>query len=452
MLKGAPLFDDQSNIYLATVDMVYKFSPAGEILWQYWPSVQVPRWNGMTNSPSLHRGAVFGTTVNGYAWSASMETGKELWLRKVYEGLPDKPQNAVGGDTGNIDVHDGVFVSAGEIWKKDVVAGNVRVTALNSTDGALLWDFKVDSGIWNFAAHFQPAGSHGAEEATVLFQDVRGAVYRLGLHSGKLIWKSEGGSERCWTDGSMNVGPNGLAYSVTVDGDPYRGSSGPDQPGFIFATNLSTGGLAWKAAVSRPPNSMPVLMPSEHRGGKLSLVLPIGQQAGDPPGWRDMLTSWDFNDRTTSNWRAWFMHKLSLLLGDRSLDWLWTYLRPLPNDIVSLDAETGQMNWRWQGPVYRRPAAAGDEEGLLDRIQERKMFACLPCPWGFPAADAAGTLYVGNQDGKLYALRESGTEGGLDVVSAYDMEACFLCGSGGVTFAPGLMAVGTCDTLFVFKT
>ena len=78
---------------------------------------------------------------------------------------------------------------------------------------------------------------------------------------------------------------------------------------------------------------------------------------------------------------------------------------------------------------------------------------CLPNGWSAPTIDAEGTVFVGHEDGNFYALRDmdgDGTIFGDDESQIYDTKAAF-AGSSSPAVAPGILAIASCDSLFVFK-
>merc|ERR1712183_869915 len=84
---------------------------------------------------------------------------------------------------------------------------------------------------------------------------------------------------------------------------------------------------------------------------------------------------------------------------------------------------------------------------------EQNQGGCVPNPWSAPTIDATGTVYIANQEGQIFALKDLNGDGQLngtrevqsyDTIRAYD-------GSEAPSIVPGLMALVSCDTLFVFK-
>ena len=117
------------------------------------------------------------------------------------------------------------------------------------------------------------------------------------------------------------------------------------------------------------------------------------------------------------------------------------------------DAETGGLRWTFHGPAQAGLYQAADAEGFATRLAHGVRGMCLPNGWSAPTIDAAGTVFVGNEEGKFFALRDldgDGVVSGQNEVAFYDTHAAF-AGSSSPALAPGTVAVASCDSLFVFK-
>jgi len=296
-------------------------------------------------------------------------------------------------DNGFVMGHEGVLVVAGGAY----LEFNPFVSGVNASDGTEIWRFRTDAPIWNFAASFP-------DDGTLVFQDLEGRAYRTRLREGTLIWKA-GGVPGTWTDGTATLGANGVVYAVAVHA--AYGQARAETPGELSAYRLSDGHLLWRIQVQFPPNNAPAVG-KLYGMSNLSVVQPLGQQV----------------------------------------------LQGAPTAVAAFDAETGKMQWRYEGPRQQGILQAGDGPGILERLLNGVRPLCLPNPWGAPVIDAAGTVYLGNQEGLFMALRDvdgNGVIDGPEEVSGYDTGACF-GGSAGPSVAPGRIAVASCDTLFVFRS
>ena len=77
----------------------------------------------------------------------------------------------------------------------------------------------------------------------------------------------------------------------------------------------------------------------------------------------------------------------------------------------------------------------------------------LPNPWSAPTIDARGTVFIGSEEGKFYALADLNGDGvisGDKEKSSYDTHACF-SGSFSPAIAPGMVVAASIDTMYVFK-
>jgi len=379
-LTYGTVLDHKLNIYLSAADAVRKFSPDGQILWEYrtLPARSM-------DSYVLWKGALYGSRSDGVVFAINIESGRLLWTTKVGHMFPE--------DNGMANVQDGILVVDSDPLTTEYQS---KVRGINATDGTLLWAFQPDKPVWNFMAYFPGDGS-------VVFQDYEGKAYRLKLQTGELIWKV-GGNPGSWTDGSMSLGPDNVVY--TVGCKLWMGLGGHWAPGNLWAYRLSDGQLLWQTQTPRPPNVAPAIG-KLYKKDTLSVVQAIGQQVNQGAG----------------------------------------------TDVYAYDAETGAVQWKFAGPAQQGPLQAGDLEGqpIRDAIVGRGL--CLPNPWSAPAIDAAGTVYVGNQDGLFFALRDvngDGTVEGPDEVSSFDTKAAF-AGSAGPSLGPGMVVAASCDSLFVFR-
>jgi len=301
----------------------------------------------------------------------------------------------INHDNGFVSAHEGVVLAASNASYLNPRNGNGLVQAVNATDGSPMWSYKTPVPIWNFMASFPGDG-------TVLYQDWEGRAYRHNLRSGELIWKA-GGQGGSWTDGTPLLGPNGIFYTVQafLDRPPSHSA------GFIEAHRLDDGTLLWQAEVPMPPNNAPALGRLAGHSS-LSLVQPGGYQGtqGGPTG-------------------------------------IWAY-----------DAQTGAKQWSFIGPSQKKPDQAANKEGIFQRVLNGATTGYVTNPWSAAIIDSQGTVYAGHEDGLFFAISDKNGDGivhGADEVSTFDTGAAFV-GSSSPAIAPGMLAVASCDTLFVFKT
>mmetsp|Transcript_14104 Transcript_14104/g.40305 ORF Transcript_14104/g.40305 Transcript_14104/m.40305 type:complete len:476 (-) Transcript_14104:123-1550(-) len=380
--------DDKKNIYLTVADGMHKFSPDGKLIWTH-----SRRKDSETihQACSLWNGQVFCMSAKGRAFSFSMETGNSIWSTDVFRDGD--------GNYGHVGVHDGVVLVAGE------TSGNLKravpsccgtaphkLSGLNATNGRVLWTYEPDVPMWASNPSF-------ADDGTFIFQNLEGTVHRSRLRDGSLVWKA-GGEPGTWTDGSATLGPNGIIYAVS------NRQNGGEAPGYLSAYALGDGQLLWKRSVPKPPNQAPVVARVAGHPG-LSVVQPMGQQC----------------------------------------------MQGLHVDVRAYDAATGELRWTWEGPAQKGPMVAGDKEGIKYRMMAKIQPVTLPHPSSSPSVDADGTTYIGIETGHFLALRDSDGDGrvaGDQEVSVFETGAAFV-GSAAAAVAPGLLAIGSLNQLFVWK-
>eukprot|EP00930_Biecheleria_cincta_P097458 TRINITY_DN89171_c0_g1_i1.p1 TRINITY_DN89171_c0_g1~~TRINITY_DN89171_c0_g1_i1.p1 ORF type:complete len:499 (+),score=46.89 TRINITY_DN89171_c0_g1_i1:100-1497(+) len=379
--------DHVNNIYLTTDTSMWKLSPSGEVIWNFTPN---PRAT-IFSASSLLDGRVHFTTLDGRMWAVSMETGKELWSKKICK--------EINQDNGFVSAHDGVVIAATDASDATATGrpglANKVVRAVKAEDGSPLWAFKPEMPIWNFLALFP-------DDGTVLYQDWEGKAYRHHLRNGSLIW-SAGGHPGTWTDGSPLVA-DGVAYLVSANVSAPKDSP---EAGHLAARRISDGSLLWEVGVPMPPNNAPSIGRLAGHGGLLVM---------QPGGWQGEF------------------------LG--------------PTGIFGFDAHTGKQKLHFRGPAQSGPMQAGALEGWNERTRAGASPSYITNPWSAPSIDKDGTLYVGHENGIIYALRDTNGDGKFDgatEVSTFQTGAAFV-GSSSPAHGPGMMAIASCDTLFVFKT
>jgi len=405
-IVGGPLLDHEKNIYLSAEDGVRKFTQHGHLVWHYKPN------SSIATCPSLMDGALFGNTADGHAFALDMASGEVLWSRRVAKNI--------GGDTAYVEAHQGVVV-AGFIGGSDG-AGNKVVMGLDAANGDALWEYHPAIPVWNFMALFPG-------DDTTVFMDFAGGVHKLGLHNGTQLWHVPPKRTNTFSDGGMIIGPHGISYTCSN----FKGSGQEGQPGVLRAFRVSDGHMLFERVLPHPCNSWPAI----YNDGK-TVVVPAGAFVGMPMSMivppKDALK----------------VHDAALALGDKARQ---AFGMPnLHGTIMAFDAHSGQPQWQYEVPKYGRVDAAGDEEGVADRFFLKHRTICLPAQWGSPTAGSDGTVFVPRANGDLYAVRNAGHGNTVDSrikVSSMNLGSGFLHPA--TSFAPGLMAIANCDSLFVFK-
>eukprot|EP00413_Alexandrium_margalefii_P001577 CAMPEP_0204523412 /NCGR_PEP_ID=MMETSP0661-20131031/6825_1 /ASSEMBLY_ACC=CAM_ASM_000606 /TAXON_ID=109239 /ORGANISM="Alexandrium margalefi, Strain AMGDE01CS-322" /LENGTH=483 /DNA_ID=CAMNT_0051529111 /DNA_START=52 /DNA_END=1503 /DNA_ORIENTATION=+ len=404
-LVGAPLLDDQKNIYLTSEDGVRKFSPDGKTVW-YYATTHGP----VPTCASLWGGAVFGNTQDGWVFALDMRTGQERWA--VQKAA------AIAGDTAYVEAHDGIVVTGVD---PTPTGGAMRLLGLDAKDGSTLWEYRSDACLWNVMPVFTGDGAF-------VVMDTAGGVHKHALHNSTLHWKASPPlvSRMSISDGGVMVGPDGTSYTCSN----YQGSGQQGMHGALRAYHPQNGKLLWDRFLDLPCNSWPVVSQDGH-----SVIVPSGAFVNSPAA-ENVGLLLRFR-KTPGDMRA-----FSLSLGN---DELSTYGLPeVTAAVKAFDTRSGQPQWTTELPPYGRLSARGDEEGLPARQKLGIRTICLPAQFGSPTISRDGTVYVGRADGRLYAV-----ESGTGRYRTFDTGAGFL--HPGTSWAPGMMAVASCDGLFVWK-
>merc|ERR1719265_941037 len=124
-----------------------------------------------------------------------------------------------------------------------------------------------------------------------------------------------------------------------------------------------------------------------------------------------------------------------------------------PTGIWAYDAKSGEMQWGFIGPSQKSEHQAGEVEGETQRNASGATYTYVTNPWSAASMGSDGIVYMGHEDGLLFALRDSNNDGiveGEGEVSTFETGAAF-AGSSSPALAPGMLAVANCDTLFVFN-
>merc|ERR1712217_795583 len=114
--------------------------------------------------------------------------------------------------------------------------------------------------------------------------------------------------------------------------------------------------------------------------------------------------------------------------------------------MAAYNADTGEFRWKHTLPPWKMAIPRDMENGIPFRG-----IGCLPNPFGGPTVDAAGTVFFGYQDGKVYSIWDGNGDNviGPDEVSEYDLGGPFNWPN--AALGPGVLVMVTCHTLHVFK-
>lgn len=380
--------DDKSNIYLTCAEGLRKFSPNGDLVWEYKRGAPGYTLQGeITTSASLFDGMMYSSTTECELFAVDMATGAEVWKTKVSENC--------GGDSGFTSVDDSVVISAG-----DASTDNLKwtVKGFSAQNGSQLWSFGTEGPTWTFSPNF-------AGDGTFTFQDAEGRVYRNRVRDGGRVWVS-GGNKDSWTDGQSLLGSNGIVYAVGNRAGVTSETMDKDTHGNFCAYAFADGKQLWCAETPRPPNGVASLGAVAGHDGSVA-VLPIGRQVeqGAPT---DVIA---YDARTGRQ--------------------VWIFDGPTQQGIYQRAEVEGYLERKaagvramtlphpWSAPTIDSDGTViiGSEEGQLFALRDE------------------------NSDGVVSGAGE---------VGSFDALACFH-GDSSPAITPDLMAVSTTDTLYVFK-
>jgi len=294
---------------------------------------------------------------------------------------------------------------------------NSKVRGLSAVDGDPVWEFQPDSPVWNFVPLF------GTDDS-VMFQDFEGGLYSLDLATGALKWKQDGKMGMYTQAAAAYDSDLNLAYSITETKlasrwcNPYTPpgiliwcNTVQDTPGRVMAVNASTGNPVWELEIPKPPAGAS-LGKLNSGGGQTQLVLGMG-----------------LNTLYTGK------------NGDLSK----------PTELWAIQAATGEVLWKRDGPTLWRPTAAGDKEGEDIRRAMGSREKCAPNSWSNPLIDSMGDIYIGSQIGALqrWGSPDNRAET-VAVLSELDTHHAFQ--DMAMSMAPGMMVVATCSGFIVIQT
>jgi len=407
---GGPLIDEDRNIYLATEAEILKFSPEGKQIWVF----QAP--SDLVTVPSLMGNSLYGSSHDGHIFRVDLAKGKEVWLHKIGP--------SVGADGSYVEAHNGVVVLGSDAGHSGY--GNTKVWGIDALDGSVLWIHTPKNLVMNLMPVFP-------DENSTMFMDSTGGVTRLNLFTGVPQWQVETPMDQdSFTIGQVILGQPGTQSAFACSNFHFgRGQEGTG--GVLRKYNIVDGTQLWEQELPYPCNTAPAT--GWNPDAKTSTVVVAIAPLGDVP-FSMMVPKMDAKAKAS-------LHMDAITAGDKLRSML--AMPRVRTALMAFDPDTGDLQWRHEFPSYGRVAAAGDEEGHLERASLGHRSVCMPPGLTSPTIDPKGKVWFGRLDGKLYAYDPK-----VQKIDRYDTESAGL--PPGVSFAPGMMAYATCDTLFVFKT
>jgi len=383
-----------------------------------------PTGDRIVSSPVLHGGTLFFGSDDGHLYAVDVATGRERWRFRT--GGPVAATPAVDGGRVFVGSYDGKFY------------------ALDAASGALVWKFASEG-----EKRFEARGLHGFLPRRQTYADpfdvylsspvvADGAVF-FGSGDGHVYALSAADGQRRWT---FDAGEVVHASPAVVDGVVYVGSWNSR----FFALDARSGSERWRFQAGTDDlihnqvgfQSSPAVVDGTVYVGCRDANLYALDAATGREKWRYPTNgSWVVTSPAVSAGRVVFA------TSDSSL-------------VTALDAATGQQLWQQstRAYVFASPAVAGDVvlTGVLNGILEARSLSSgallwefrtetsranegwaldasgrfngglmFPSPWRESALGvverqsragsffssplvAAGTVYIGAADGRVYAI------------------------------------------------
>ena len=337
----------------------------------------------ITATPVLANGVLY-TLDSRSTVTAISTSGATLWSRNLTPAA-DAPDDASGG---------GISVSGGLVF---VTTAFGELTVLNTDSGAVVWTQDFES-----AATAAPTVL--GDTVYAVTQNEMG--WALDVGSGQILWQVLGASSSTGLTG-------GSAPAVSGDQVIFPFSSGQ-----MVAADRSSGGVRWSASVAGERIGRAFSRISDLTGDPIVSggVVYAGNHAGSVAA---------FDEQTgLALWTSNFGAAGSIWLSGNSV-----FLVSDENQLVRLDASTGQPVWAVELPFFTRekfsrrktafahygPVLAGgrlfvpSDEGFM-RIFDPESGAglgtvSLPSGAASNPIVAGGALYIVTENGQLHAFR-----------------------------------------------
>lgn len=210
---GAPLIDNEMNIYLASDDAIRKFSPSGDLIWSYAPRGQIACAPTLTASASERRRAA--------GDSEALSSEEEAALRPLWSNETSMRESAASELFTDVKVGDKVRALPGKGYhangKEFYKAGDVGLvrelsTGATGEDTVLLhWSRTGEEIAVQLAsmgqrfAHIQAGRAEAVVPDLLVGSTTTGYVFAIGLYTGEEVWATKASKEIHGVKGSVGI-------------------------------------------------------------------------------------------------------------------------------------------------------------------------------------------------------------------------------------------------------
>lgn len=404
VFHSSPVIDGDFNIYIqSTTGFVYSLDKRGELRWEFETS------SGNPGNVALDGSGVYTVSDDGTVFAIDAATGRELWRNKVAQHAPD--------DTHSLTVVDGTVLTACNF--KAEVSLNDAVCALRASDGTLKWTYSMReaSGRKDAMATNQ---MHSIVDGNVIFTDGFGAIFSVSLADGKENWhtqnvtsmltiKQTNGMFPYGTTASGVVGNSGLVYN------PFNLQGGGK--GTVRAHSAKDGSLVWQRNFDLETN-VAVAAGKLQPSGRSVIVVPMGKNPNP----------------MAMNPQEAQLFKLGVL-------------KPVPNRVMALDANTGETVWTFTTPTWDGRCA-----GSLVTLSGSGDL-CAPDNFGMPTIGADGTVYLNWSGGHAFAVRDTDGDGVVNILDPKEVSSYHhgYGANGATALAPGFAVAPSCRQLLAWS-
>ena len=274
---------------------------------------------------------------------------------------------------------EGPVYSSPVVQNNTVYAGSydTNLYSINAQTGEVAWKFKTNGEIYSTPA---------VSDATVYFGSRDGFVYAVNAKTGSLVWKHE-------TDGPVVTSP------VVAEGRVLIGSKDL----YLYALNAKTGAREWRNKLPDYEKYSGVFSSPAYSGGAVYYA-----------GKNGIL----YSSSASSGGRNWSLRLESAIYSSPVIKDGVLYISSYNRTLYAVDTKNGKIKWRKNlenNLSYATPAIYGDKLFLGFKSGHLKAYNAKDgseaASYKFPdeinstpAIGANGYLYVGCDDGGLYAV------------------------------------------------